>query len=478
MAEKEGQMSPTHSELDQDKPRNCDVEMTGDTDEEEIVESEDTVQKPTKTKKTTQKPGQKEAALCLACNKKCTGSQASVLCQLCSLWCHKNCAGISDAVFKSLTLQVKEVGTAYWACKSCLSFAAKTNALLKNMNNQLAAMDAKIERNSEEIGSAKREICKMDSGLKRVERKVDEVKNQVEDDIYVELRERESRRLNLIIHGLPEPERARDNRERSDMDKEECGRIFRSIEAGIRPDQIKFCRRLGEKGRDPRPIAIGLTSEETKRRILDKARNIQRTKYENVSIVADLTRKQRQEESKMLEEAEKRNRNLTEEDRSKNLKWMVVGRKGEKRMIKERTGGQIGPRRDMRNGEETGARRKEYGGWNPRDQRNRRSSGGTDRYREETGYRTQTRQEEFRQGRDRDGRRFTSNHHYGQEERTERQYREIRDSPPPEPYGPVTTERQTTEEEPIGRNTTKRGRVQGSDSETEMYNQRSKTLRQ
>jgi hypothetical protein len=36
----------------------------------------------------------------------------------------------------------------------------------------------------------------------------------------------------------------------------------------------------------------------------------------------------------MLKEAEDRNEGLTEEDRSKNLEWMVVGARGERRLIK------------------------------------------------------------------------------------------------------------------------------------------------
>ncbi len=36
----------------------------------------------------------------------------------------------------------------------------------------------------------------------------------------------------------------------------------------------------------------------------------------------------------MQEEAVKRNMNLSEEDRAKNLLWAVVGRKGEKRLVR------------------------------------------------------------------------------------------------------------------------------------------------
>jgi hypothetical protein len=58
------------------------------------------------------------------------------------------------------------------------------------------------------------------------------------------------------------------------------------------------------------------------------------TKFSDISIVPDLTRKQRSREAKMKEEAEERNKDLTAEERRRNVKWMVVGRRGEKRLIK------------------------------------------------------------------------------------------------------------------------------------------------
>lgn len=322
------ELPPNEPELD--KQGEGDVSMSGESEEEEVVELS---QKQAKAKKTS-KANQKENTNCLACNKKCTGSQASVYCQLCSLWCHKSCAGMSDAVFKSLALQMKEMGMAYWACRSCLNFATKTNALLKNMDKQLQNMNTKIEKNAEDIGANRKELKRVDNGLKNVERQVEEVKRSIRDEMYEEIRERDSRKLNLVLHGVQEPEDTRDYRAGIEKDKEECSRIFAAINAGVRRENLKFCKRLGEKTSEPRPIVIGLTSEESRRRILERNRDLQNSRYSHVSIVADLTKKQREEEKKLLLEAERRNRNLSTEEKSKNLKWLVVGRKGEKRLIK------------------------------------------------------------------------------------------------------------------------------------------------
>jgi hypothetical protein len=97
---------------------------------------------------------------------------------------------------------------------------------------------------------------------------------------------------------------------------------------------LRFCRRIGEKGANPRPMIIGLETEEEKRHILGRARNLHGTQFHDISVVPDLTKKQRSREARLKQEAEERNKKLTNEDRNRNEKWLVVGRRGEKRLIK------------------------------------------------------------------------------------------------------------------------------------------------
>ncbi len=80
-------------------------------DENEDVEIEDGEvdeigdnQSQRRVKQTKKKATSTTAENCLACGKKCTAKQSSVLCTLCAIWCHKECAGMSDIVFKSLQL--------------------------------------------------------------------------------------------------------------------------------------------------------------------------------------------------------------------------------------------------------------------------------------------------------------------------------------------------------------------------------------
>ena len=140
--------------------------------------------------------------------------------------------------------------------------------------------------------------------------------------------------------------------------------IFRTLKLELCRKVIKFCRRVGEKGDEPRPMVVGLNREYQKEDFLEAAKDLKNTDFENVGIAPDLTREQRKDEVEMGQEAERRNANFSEDNRAKNLVWMAVGRKGEKHLIKgtrregeDQRGGGLLPSRG-------GAHQR--GGWGPR----------------------------------------------------------------------------------------------------------------
>ena len=60
---------------------------------------------------------------------------------------------------------------------------------------------------------------------------------------------------------------------------------------------------------------IGLYTEEEKRHLLERSRELKNTMYSCVTIVPDMTKSQRRGEMRLREEAERRNHeDLTEED--------------------------------------------------------------------------------------------------------------------------------------------------------------------
>jgi hypothetical protein len=71
------------------------------------------------------------------------------------------------------------------------------------------------------------------------------------------MQEREVRRMNLILHGVDEQsDKIRGNRERMEKDKARCELIFNAMRARTRKEDLRFCRRIGERGDEPRPIVI------------------------------------------------------------------------------------------------------------------------------------------------------------------------------------------------------------------------------
>jgi hypothetical protein len=270
---------------------------------------------------------------CLCCGENCNKNQQSVRCIMCQLWAHRDCLKMPDNTFKHLDEQAKE-GTAFWVCRPCQSFGQRVQHQFAENNKRHDTTEKRVEANSRRIAETEKEMDKLKEALRKMEEKIGKDQGEREDNLCDEMQEREVRRMNLIIHGVDEPNDVRGNREKIEKDKERCEKIFTAMKARTRKEDIRFCRRIGERGDDPRPMVIGLENEEEKRHLLGRARELRNTKYSDISIVPDLTRKQRNREARMKDEAEEKNKELTEEEKSKNIKWMVVGRRGEKRIIK------------------------------------------------------------------------------------------------------------------------------------------------
>ena len=77
-------------------------------------------------------------------------------------------------------------------------------------------------------------------------------------------------------------------------------------------------------------MVVGLFSEAGRNKLLRRAHELTETVFAKVSICPDLTRRQREKEGNIWEEAERRKGSLTEDDRAKNLRWAVVEGKGER----------------------------------------------------------------------------------------------------------------------------------------------------
>ena len=306
--------------------------------QEEILSQEGSTgdsQAQDKTRKGKTVAKKKTPDPCLCCGENCGKGQASVKCVMCELWAHKICIRMPDATYKQLEQMFKETGMAYWVCRPCQNFVQRVKHRFAENDKRHQETEKKVETNTRSLDGHEKEIEDMKQAMKQMAEKMEREKEERDGMVCEEIQEMEARRRNLVIHGLQEaPEAIRVNRERMEWDKNLCGELFQVMGARVKKEELRFCRRIGERGNMPRPVVIGVEEDREKAHLLKMARELKGTKYENVSIVPDLTRKQRQQEARLREEAESRNGRLTEEDRRNNLKWIVVGMRGEKRLIK------------------------------------------------------------------------------------------------------------------------------------------------
>ena len=164
--------------------------------------------------------------------------------------------------------------------------------------------------------------------------------SEITSSVFEEMRERESRRCNLVIHNISEPDQAIvDSKERISVDKtkvqELCGVLSKDGE-DIQ-SSIRFAKRLGPvvDGASPRPLLVGFDDSAISLNVLKKAPDLSEKDepWCTVKIVNDLTKMQRKEETKLREEVTKKNSERTAEE-SENWEWKVVGRRGERRIVK------------------------------------------------------------------------------------------------------------------------------------------------
>jgi len=276
-------------------------------------------------------------ATCLACAKP-FGKEVSIQCVVCGLWIHhKPCSQVSDEGLKYLEEMHKNTGSAYWACRACTAYSQGITKRMNMIEKDLDAIKGDVKQNTEGVRKAESSIEVMRKEMEKNKKEMEETLKASERRMMGEWREREIRRKNLVLHRVEEmtggATATAEDRRTADMEK--MRQILDTVGLINLVDEIKVCRRIGERGEGERPLLVVMKTEEAKKKILERASQLQGTDLEDIGIVPDLTNLQRKEEEELRVEAERRNESeLTEEDKSKNLQWVVVGARGEKRLIK------------------------------------------------------------------------------------------------------------------------------------------------
>jgi hypothetical protein len=223
-----------------------------------------------------------------------------------------------------------------WNCDSCQASAARLEERMNALEGRFMEVENRVVRNEAVVQENTRRVDTVETRQTRLEKEVESERERARRERVNEMRERDLRRKNVVMHRVGEAgEEVRTMEERRAWDMRSCDNIFKALNLNLTSERaVRFCRRVGEKGAGPRPLVVGFRREEQKEDVLENAKQLRSTQFSEVVIIPDLTQEQRKDEADMVNEAEMRNRDLSEEDRAKNLEWMVVGGRGERRMIK------------------------------------------------------------------------------------------------------------------------------------------------
>ena len=270
----------------------------------------------------------KVAFPCPTCGKNVTKKTGGVRCCYCEHWSHAKCVDVSSEHLKFLEMPGNS-----WTCKTC-------RAVSKKVREEVQQLHLKVKDMREDIDVNKEEISNQDRRLSRAEKKIDDFCSveSNNDVVFDELREREARKNNLVIHQIPEPSESLDKGgQRKEHDTQKVLDIFGFLQVPVRKEGIKFIYRAGEKLENgkPRPIILSLKNIAEKQAIMDSARNLANSNFSHISIVPDLTQRQRKDEERLRKEAERRNAEM-EKDEAQNWEWVLVGTRGERRLIKRK----------------------------------------------------------------------------------------------------------------------------------------------
>ncbi len=144
-------------------------------------------------------------------------------------------------------------------------------------------------------------------------------------------------RKNFMLHNVGEAPKSTWEEEKN-WDVQSFNNIMRAMQLDYTFERVaRFSRRLGARteGR-MRPLLVGLRGDEIKNNILADSKKLTGTHLNNVTVAPDLTKRQREADQKVREDAISRNSQLSAADRAKNLRWVAVGQKGWRKLIKKR----------------------------------------------------------------------------------------------------------------------------------------------
>ena len=226
------------------------------------------------------------------------------------------------------------IGTQLNAQLTQLNEVTETLKTLVSINNKLTSVESKLETVESKLETVE---SKLGKSVEDIQKRVDAVEQRVtscESATFKELYDIEAKRSNIVIFGLPEPERTGTIPPR-EQDTKVVDEIFDFLTGGKQAFEIKH--RLGAKqDGKTRPILVNLRDIRSKDEILSKSSTLKgHPLWKKVYVQPDHTKKQREYsrelEAQLKSTAESRNAELKNGEQ---WRWVLRGRWTQRHLAK------------------------------------------------------------------------------------------------------------------------------------------------
>ena len=294
---------------------------------------------------------------CVVCksttNKVPSNREGAVQCGVCDCWWHPKCALLSTEKFEMIAKWTEDGSQSPWKCQSCDSAGAKLLKMVTVLSSRVGDNENKLAEQAGRMDRVEDKSKLQDTRIDCQGKEIKELREQLAKlgelggpSVVREMDERALKENNLVFHRVLEAGVV-EARGRIQHDMRVLQQVLNELglEVGVEQD-TKFVRRLGprtgegvgeeEEGRDPRPLLVGFLHRHHTELILENCWKLSDSEdpgMRAVSVVKDLTMRQRAGEKDLHREAARKNCTRSQEDIEGNLAFKIVGRRGAKREI-------------------------------------------------------------------------------------------------------------------------------------------------
>ncbi|KAJ3657714.1 hypothetical protein Zmor_009499 [Zophobas morio] len=219
---------------------------------------------------------------CRNCRQKCVVNESAISCDACQGLLHSSCIGLSDSDIIRTRSKSKAIKVVCNLCNANMAQFKDFKALINSIQTDFLASLNQLRADLEN------QVATLKESL------INKPNNQFEE-IVAEVMEREKRKNNLIIFGVPEQSSSLNNSQRADLDLSAVNSVLESIKPDPAVPEFKL-QRLGRflpHNSKTRPIKVTFGDESDVHKFIREAKKLKgNPSFGAISLSFDRTTKQ------------------------------------------------------------------------------------------------------------------------------------------------------------------------------------------